>query len=200
VEAFESFVALALESEGLVVSEALKFPVRLQTSSGLQTHGYEVDLVGARANQLVLASVKSFFGSQGVYADHLAGTAKKPALNKRYALLNNRDVRDAVVQGAAERFGYSLDQIELRFYVGKFAGKSGKHEALVRQWCAEQHVGSGPIKVIGVHEVVAQVSLVATHTQYRDNAALVAMKVLDAAGALNVSMPSGGAAAGGAPG
>jgi hypothetical protein len=28
MEAFESFVALALESEGFVVSEALKFPAR----------------------------------------------------------------------------------------------------------------------------------------------------------------------------
>lgn len=58
MEAFESFVALALETEGLVVSEALKFPVTRQTPSGLQTHGYEVDLVGARADRLVLASVK----------------------------------------------------------------------------------------------------------------------------------------------
>jgi hypothetical protein len=29
MEAFESFVALALKAEGLVVSEAIKFPVRL---------------------------------------------------------------------------------------------------------------------------------------------------------------------------
>lgn len=57
MEAFESFVALALEAEELVVSEALKFPVTRQTPSGLQTHGYEVDLVGARADRLVLASV-----------------------------------------------------------------------------------------------------------------------------------------------
>lgn len=41
MEAFESFVALALETEGLVVSEALKFSVTLQTTSGLQSHGYE---------------------------------------------------------------------------------------------------------------------------------------------------------------
>jgi len=31
VEAFESFVALALEHENLVVSEAVKFPVRRRT-------------------------------------------------------------------------------------------------------------------------------------------------------------------------
>src|SRR3954463_3677332 len=88
VEAFESFVALALETEDLVVSEALKFPVTQQTPSGLQTHGHEVDLVGARSDRLVLASVKSFFGSKGVFADHVAGTAAKREHNQRYALLN----------------------------------------------------------------------------------------------------------------
>ena len=190
MEAFEAFVALALESEELVVSEALKFPVTQQTASGLQTHGYEVDLVGARADQLVLASVKSFFGSAGVVADHVAGTANKPALNKRYALLNNPVVRDAVVQGAATRFGYSLEQVELRLYVGKFAGtKAGAHETRIREWCANQHVGCGPIKVIGVKDVVGRVTAVAARKQYRDNAALVAMKVLEAAGALNLSLP-----------
>src|SRR5215210_8031947 len=117
MEAFESFVALALETEELVVSEALKFPVTQQTTSGLQTHGYEVDLVGARANRLVLASVKSFFGSRGVVAEHVAGEATKSAFNKRYALLNNAFVRDTVVEGAATRFGYSVDQVELRLYV-----------------------------------------------------------------------------------
>jgi hypothetical protein len=52
VEAFESFVALALEAEQLVVSEAIKFPVARQVAKAarreIQTHGYEVDLVGAR--------------------------------------------------------------------------------------------------------------------------------------------------------
>lgn len=62
MESFEQFVALALEAEGFVVSEAIKFPVRRQTRklshSEVQTHGYEVDLVGARADRLVLATVK----------------------------------------------------------------------------------------------------------------------------------------------
>lgn len=48
----------------------------------------------------------------------------------------------------------------------------------------------GPIKVIGVKDVVAQVSAVAASTQYRDNAALVAMKVLEAAEALSLSLPN----------
>jgi len=70
MEAFESFVAVALEADGYVVSPAVKFPVRMKTKKAayeeLQTHGYEVDLVAARADSLILATVKSFFGSAGV--------------------------------------------------------------------------------------------------------------------------------------
>ena len=190
MEAYEAFVALGLESEGFVVSDALKFRVTRQTTSGLQTHGYEVDLVGARADGLVLASVKSFFGSQGVYASHVAGTHAKPAFNKRYALLNDSFIRDAVVSLAAERFGYTLDQVEMRLYVGKFAGKRGSNEEAVRDWCATQRVGAGPIRVFGVNEVVEQVRGVAASSQYRDNAPLVAMKVLEAAGVLKFELPA----------
>ena len=34
MEAFETFVALALETEGLVVAEAVKFDIARQTTSG----------------------------------------------------------------------------------------------------------------------------------------------------------------------
>lgn len=57
MEAFESLVAVALESEKFVVSSAVKFSVKLKTKRAaydeFQSHGYEVDLVGARANRLV---------------------------------------------------------------------------------------------------------------------------------------------------
>jgi hypothetical protein len=66
MEAFESFVALALEDERLVVSEAVKFAVKRKTAKlahdEVHTHGFEVDLLGARADKLVLCTVKSFFG------------------------------------------------------------------------------------------------------------------------------------------
>ena len=43
MEAFEAFVAIALENEGLVVSEAIKFPVQRPTKKAIheeiQTHG-----------------------------------------------------------------------------------------------------------------------------------------------------------------
>jgi hypothetical protein len=110
MEAFETFVALALETEGLVVSEAVKFDIARQTSSGYQTHGYEVDLLGARRDRLVLASAKSFFGSKGVHADHVAGVSKTASYNKRYALLNDPAIRDRVVEIAGERYGYTLNR------------------------------------------------------------------------------------------
>lgn len=45
---FESFVMIILEAKGLVVSEAMKFPVVLPTKKAayeeIRTHRYEVDL------------------------------------------------------------------------------------------------------------------------------------------------------------
>jgi hypothetical protein len=186
VEAFEQFVALALEAEGLVVSSALKFPVKRRTRKTSyeewQTHGFEVDLVAARADKLVLATVKSFFGSRGVVAAHVRGESADPRMNALYALLNDVHIRDTVVAGAAQRFGFSLDQVELRLYVGRFAG--GGAEARVREWCAGQMVGGRSIAVVGASEVVQIVRNVARSKQYRDNAVLATLKVLDAAGAL----------------
>lgn len=185
VEAFESFVALALEHERLVVSEAVKFPVRRRTRrtsyEETQTHGFEVDLVGARADRLVLATVKSFLGSRGVAAEHVTGRSGGPG-DRLYALLNDPEVRDAVLQGACERYGYESEQVEFRLYVGRFAAPStGRHEREVRDWCASQVVGTGPIRVVGLHDVAVIAREVAQSKTYRDNAALTAIKVLDAA-------------------
>lgn len=173
-----------MESEGLVVSGALKFPVRRQTRKAryaeFQTHGFEVDLVGARGDLLVLATVKSFFGSRGVVAEHVSGAS--PTNSNLYALLNNEAVRDAVVNGAAERFGFETSQVELRLYVGKFAGAGNEEKVL--EWCGAQRVGVGTVRVVGAAEVVEVVREVAENKQYRDNAVLATMKVLDSVGAL----------------
>lgn len=188
VEAFESFVALALEDEGLVVSEAVKFPIRRRTRRAayeeFQTHGFEVDLAGARGGQLVLATVKSYLGSRGVVSDHVAGTSGTSA-DRQYALLNTPEVRDGVLEGASRRYGYSISQIELRLYVGRFAGSTtGVHEQAIREWCAAQHIGAGPIRVVGIRDVAHVARKVAASKTYRDNAALTAIKVLEAAGML----------------
>jgi hypothetical protein len=195
VEAFESFVALALEAEGLVVSESVKFPVTQLTPkvahAETQTHGFEVDLVGARSDRLVLASVKSFLGSRGVVSDHLMGVSEDLRANKLYALLNDEIVRKAVLDGACKRYGYAADQVELRLYVGRFAGEQkGEHERRIRDWCAGQVVGGSPIRVYGLREVATAARTVASSKTYRDNSALVAIKVLDAAGMLTPLPPA----------
>ena len=193
MEAFESFVAIALESEGFVVSGAVKFPVTRQVRKPqrveVQTHGFEVDLVAANAERLVLASVKSFFGSRGVVAEHVTG-ASADANARLYALLNDEDVRSQVLARACERYGYRLEQVEARLYVGRFAAPTkGVDEQRIRDWAAETKIGGGPVKVIGSSEVVSNVRAVAAHKQYRDNAVLVTMKVLEAAGQLTVELP-----------
>lgn len=185
MEAFESFVALAMEDEGLVVSSAVKFPVTRRTAKTqheeTQTHGFEVDLVAANADTLVLASVKSFFGSRGVVAADVDGSTGG-AKSRLYALLNDADVRGQVLAGACARYGYRPEQVELRLYVGRFAAPSrGDNEQRIRDWAASTIVGSGPIKVVGVEEVVKVVRRVAASKQYRDDPALVALKVLEAA-------------------
>jgi hypothetical protein len=194
VEAFESFVAVALEAEGFVVASATKFPVSQLTRKAAyaetQTHGFEVDLVAARADRLVLASVKSFFGSRGVVASHVDGSTGDDRARKLYRLFNDIAVRDAVIAGAAERYGYTTAQVRLRLYAGRFAGPTqGQHEQQIRNWCAAQHAGGGPIEVYGVSDVIAAVRTAASSKQYRDNQILVTMKVLEAAGVLTLTLP-----------
>jgi len=70
MEAFEQLVKVFLEAEGYIVTSDVKFPVRNKTKKvkydEYQVHGYEVDVVAAKNNSLLLGSVKSFFGSGGV--------------------------------------------------------------------------------------------------------------------------------------
>jgi hypothetical protein len=190
MEAFEQFVAVALEDEGFVVSAGLKFVLRTKTRKKdrdeWQTHGYEVDLVGARCDQLVLASVKSFFGSAGVQAREVAGEGGD---TKRYRMLNDPLIRDGIVEAASKRFGYPKEHVSLRLYAGKFAGKGGKDEAATRLWCASQRVGAGPIEVHTARQVVERVRAVALKDTYVNNPVVVALKVLVSAGLLDVSTP-----------
>jgi len=167
----------------------VKFPVERQTRKAAytehQTHGYEVDLVGARANRLVLATVKSFFGSRGVAAEHVTGSGGDRRSRNGYILLNDRHVQDSVVTAAAGRYGYDTSDVYVRLYVGRFAAPSkGTHEAKIREWAAEQQVGGGPIEVYGLDDVTSAVRAVAASKTYRNNPVLVTMKVLDAAGLL----------------
>jgi hypothetical protein len=94
-------------------------------------------------------------------------------------------VRTRVIEEAAKRYGYRLDHVQLRLYVGRFSGrKTGQHEQRIRAWAAQQHVGCGPIEVVGVQDVVRIVREAAGDTQYRDSAVLVTLKALQETGQL----------------
>lgn len=192
MEAFEQFVAVALREEGFVVSEAVRFPVAKQVRKArieIQTHGYEVDLLGARADRLVLATVKSFFGSRGVQAREVTGAGGNTG---GYRLLNDPVIRDEVVKGAADRFGYTEQQVFLRLYVGKFVRrKDGTDDrAAITRWCQATRAGGGRIEVFGVDDVVAKARSVAVRKSYVDDPVVVAMKVLSAAGVLDLTETS----------
>ncbi len=181
MEAFESFVALALESEGLVVSGAVKFKIALPTKKQkleIQEHGYEVDLVAARSDRLILATVKSFFGSQGVKAKEVAGVSGKSA-DAGYKMLNRPEVRNGILKAAAQLYGFSERQIEFRLYVGKF--NSVSQEVETRKWCESQNVGVGAIRVVSVDEIVEVVRAKAKSNTYMNNPAIVTLKVLEEA-------------------
>jgi hypothetical protein len=84
-----------------------------------------------------------------------------------------------VLKAASKRYGYPASQIELRLYAGRFAGRhTGEHERRIKEWAKTQRVGAGAIKIIGLQEVVQKVRIAAERKQYRDNAVLVAVKVL----------------------
>lgn len=189
MEAFEQFVAVAMQAEtpGLVVSGAVKFPVTRKTRKAAydeyQTHGYEVDLVGANSKQLVLATVKSFFGSHGVRAEDVMGSGRGSG---GYRLLNDFAIRSGVMTAAMERYGYSYDQIVLRLYVGKFAPGA---EAIIQAWCKTMKFPTGPIQLYSAKDVVDRVMATAGRSTYVDDASVVALKVLAEAGVITLPKP-----------
>jgi hypothetical protein len=189
MEAFESFVALALEEDGFVVSPAVKFPVRRRVRKAsrveFQEHGYEVDIVAARADRLLLATVKSFLGSGGVAAETVTGKTDDRRRAAMYRLLNDPVIRagssmrrpgDTATRdsrsSSASTSGGSPDLAPASTSAGSANGQRPKR------------VGSDPIVVVGLDELVGKVRRAAERRQYRDNAALVPVKVLAEAGQL----------------
>lgn len=187
MEAFEHVCKVALESEGFVVTTNLKFYVRRRTRKAAyaeyQRHGYEVDLVGVRKDRLVLAEVKSFFGSRGVNKQSFRGLADE---SKRtdfggYKLLNDPELRTSVVSAAADQFGFDAADVEMRLYVGKFAGG---HEDAIRNHLSA--FDNPPVDVIGLDGIVNALIGVAESPTYADDPVVVAVKALRASGRLRL--------------
>lgn len=183
MESFEQVCRVALEAEGYAVSGNVKFFVRRKTKKQAydeyQTHGYEVDLVGAKAGSLVLAEVKSFLGSTGVSVagfDGLAGAGGKASKASQFKLYNDSDLRAKVLAEARRRYGYRAAEVEMRLYVGRF--RSG-HEEAIRQHLAAFKRPS--VRVVGLEEIVGQLLEQAKSRSYVDDPVLVTVKALAAA-------------------
>lgn len=182
MEGFEHVVKVAPEAEQFIVAGNLKFPVKRQTRKAayeeMQEHGYEVDLVGARADKLVLASVKSYFGSLGVSDEGFRGLRQtsKPAHEKRYILFNEPDVQAGVITAACERFGYAPEQIELRLYVGKFKSETARQA--ITQHLAKPPAGLRPVRVIGLDEILDRVLAVVESKTYFNDPVIMTLKAL----------------------
>lgn len=177
MESYESLVALAMRAENLHVSGPIKFKVKRKTKKTskeeFQTHGYEVDLVGMRKDKLVLATVKSFFGSGGVFYNDVA--AIRGSSGSGYKMLNDRKLREDMITEACKLYGFKPSEVEVRLYAGKF---NGKDEARVREWCAAEVAGGGPIEVFNLVEVIDTVVELAKSKTYIDDPALVAVKAV----------------------
>lgn len=190
LESFGQVAKVFYEGRGYVVTSNVKFPVLKQTKRAayaeFQEHGYEIDLVAARAQSLVLASVKSYLSSTGVQPQGFKGLAdeSKTTHFNRYTIFNDPYVRKQVVAKAAERYGYPVNQVQLALCVGKFAYKHGSGEARIRQHLGRMEVGAGPVHVFNLEEIVDGVLQASRASTYHDDPVIMTVKALTVSGRL----------------
>lgn len=189
MEAFEHVVNVYLQTQGYAVTTNVKFPVRQRTRrrdrAEYQTHGYEVDIVGARGGELLLGEAKSYFGSRGLVRDHFVGlggsseTAR--ALQRRMRIFNDSEIRDQVLEQAKETYGYPISKIRLGLFVGKFGGG---HEEDIRRHLEGLRVGGGPVRIVGIQDISRQLISAIESSTYVDDPVIVTLRLMKAAGYL----------------
>ena len=170
MEAFEHIVKVFLESQGYIVTTNVKFPVRRKTKKAkygeYQTHGYEVDIVAAKANSLLLGSVKSLFGSRGVNRQGFKGIAdaRKGTHFDWYKIFNESEIREGVLQEAQKKYGYPLEQIRFCLFAGKFT--KGHEDIVIAHLNKEQievynlkRIMEGLVEGLKAHVSAAQFNL-----------------------------------------
>ena len=190
MESFEHVVKVYLESKGYVVTANVKFPVKVRTTKKAriehQTHGYEVDIVAARRDRLLLASVKSFFGSAGVSKNGF--TALSTNSDKRhislYAIFNKTKLRNQIIKRACERYGYPASAVRLHLFVGRFVKGD---EAAIRKLLKRMRVGGESVGVTGLEEIVSALVQTADAKTYSNDPVICTLKCLKAAGRLKAS-------------
>ena len=187
MEAFEHVVKVFLETQGFAVTSNVKFPVRKRVKKAareeFQTHGYEVDLVAARRDQLLLGSVKSFLGSKGLSRQAFVGiadTTRKTHFDL-CKLFNDTEVRNGVIAEASSRYGYSNGSIRMALFVGKFAGTD---EPIIRKHLVSLKVDGKPVEIFSLREIILGVVKAAQAKTYVDDPVIVTVKCLHALGLL----------------
>ena len=174
MESFEAVVAAALEAENYVVSGPITikwFSPGQPKVKGQQPNRLEIDLVAARGDRLVLATVKSFFGSGGVYPNDVMGKGRGAS---GYTMINDKKKRTELIALAAEKFGYQVKEVEVRLYAGKYAGLSGEQE--IREWASKQILGGGPLQVVNALQLSQVINALAQESHYQNNVAIAFAK------------------------
>jgi hypothetical protein len=185
VEAFEQVVKVFLEAKGYIVTSNVKFPVRRKTKKvrydEYQTHGYEVDIVAARHDSLILGSVKSFFGSVGVNRQGFRGIADSSRQThfQNYAIFNEDEIREGILLEAEKRYGYPRSQIQFCLFVGRF--KAGD-ETIITNHLSEIEAGVGPVRVVNLKNIVEGLLEATQSKTYYNDPVVVTLKALKEAG------------------
>jgi len=107
MDAFESIVAIYLDSLGYWVKQSVKVDIGIEGKRKIGTHSMptpEIDLVAFNStkNELILIEVKSFLDSGGVEFGGLSGGSEKT--RKRYRLLNDPTFQKVITQKLLESF------------------------------------------------------------------------------------------------
>lgn len=185
MEAFEQVVKVFLEANGYIVTSNVKFPVRRKTKKlrydEYQTHGYEVDIVAARHDSLILGSVKSFFGSVGVNRQGFRGIAdtSRQTYFQSYAIFNEHEIREGILSEAEKRYGYPRSQIQFWLFVGRF--KAG-NESIITNHLSGIETGAGPVRVVNLNSIIEGLLEAAQSKTYYNDPVIVTLKALKEAG------------------
>lgn len=182
MQSFEHVCKVALESENFVVSTNVKFLVSRPTKQGKpQLHGIEADLVGIRADKLVIAEVKSNFGSKGVRREHFVGLSPAKEIQKNYKLFNERELREEIVRQAAEKYGFRFDHVEVRLYAGNI--RKNDREAI------KNHLQSMNVRLVTLDEILNSLLDLAATKTYVDDPVLMTVKAFIAGGRIQAAKP-----------
>jgi hypothetical protein len=174
MESFEEVVATALEKENYVVTGPITikwFSKGHPKAKGEQPNRLEIDLVAARGDRLVLATVKSFFGSGGVFAKDVMGTGRGAS---GYTMINDKKKRAELIKLVAEKYGYEVKDVEVRLYAGKFAGVQG--EQMIRDWASKQQLGGGVLQVVNALQLSTVIFALAKESHYQNKVAIAFAK------------------------